>query len=328
VQLSSLHLYQYCFSLTNGNRRHVLLVCLQEKNGKMAWGEIAPLPGWSQETVAQAIAQIKKKKKALLMATWTQVSWLDQLRHMRLLPSVSFGLESALFTLLCPIKDKVVENSALLMGSSTEILQLAKERLLQGFTCAKLKVSQLCFSEAEKLIHQLKKQFLLRIDVNQAWSTKESLNFFSKFSANSFDYVEEPFSKPSKLHLFPYSIAIDESYPQQLSSKKLQSLTNLKALIYKPTIQGGISRFCPQLLKWIKKGGCQLVISSSFESEVGLLHCAALAARLNLKLAIGAGTYFYLKDPVGLLRESASLFVNQEMVLPNKLLQQLVEIEM
>lgn len=183
------------------------------------------------------------------------------------------------------------------MGPPEEILEQAKLRYEEGYTSAKLKVGHLDFKQAEQLIDALKNLFRLRIDVNRAWSTADSLRFFSKYPLDAFDYVEEPFQNPCGLAQFPHPLAVDESFPQDLSLKQLDELPTLKALIYKPTIQGGLLG-CFPLQEWLVNRKISLVLSSSFESPLGLAHIASMAHRLSLSAPIGIGTYHYLTDPI------------------------------
>lgn len=272
-----------------------LLICLKDEKGCKSWGEVAPLPNWSRETVQECLLQIKQREKEILGCDWSFSTFVEQICHLQLLPAVAFGLESALLSFLSPVRNVIAPISALFMGSYQEILQAAELRYAEGFTSAKLKVSQLSFEEATNIIEELKNLFRLRVDVNRAWTTQESLNFFSKFSLETFDYIEEPFQNPQDLHLFTHPLAIDESYPYDLTLEQLSSIPSLKSVIYKPTIQGGIAH-CQKLHEWTKLNNIQLVISGSFESEVGLMHCAAIANRLELSSSVGLGTYHYLQD--------------------------------
>ena len=49
---------------------------------------------------------------------------------------------------------------------------------------------------------------------------------------------------------------------------------------------------------WAWKRNINLVLSSSFESDIGLAYIASMAHRLSLKAPIGIGTYSYLKQKV------------------------------
>lgn len=278
-------------------------VHITDQEGNSGWGEIAPLPGWSLETLDEALRQFDQKYQEIL-----KVDSLETLSDLELLPSVSFGIESALLSILHPLSSHTVATSALLMGSPQEIMKLAEMRHKEGFTSAKLKVSQLNFKEAGQIIHELKDRFALRIDVNRAWKTSESLRFFEQFPLDAFDYVEEPFQNPYDLSTFSHPLAVDESFPRDLSLKDLEALPQLKALIYKPTIQGGLLK-CLPLCEWAKKQKIEIVLSSSFESDLGLAHIASMAHRLSLQSPVGIGTYHYLSRYVCCPALSFSPFV-------------------
>lgn len=295
MKIKTLSLYPYETQLITGKNRHGALLSITDDFGHLGWGDIAPLPKWSLETLNDAIEQFKQKQKTLTEINWQKKTILEQITHLDLLPSVSFALESALLSMLDPLPSHRVPVSALLMGSPEEILANAKIRQEEGYSSAKLKVGHLKFTEASRLIHQLKDTFSLRIDVNRAWTTKEALHFFSEFPLDTFDYVEEPFQNPHELALFPHPLAIDESFPKDLSLAELELLPTLKALIYKPTLQGGLAN-CLHLQEWTQRKNIQLVLSSSFESDLGLAHIVSMAHRLTLSSPIGIGTYHFLKN--------------------------------
>lgn len=290
-----LHLHPYEIRLRNGQIRSGVLLHLSDEKGNNGWGEVAPLPGWSKETLEDCLQQFHVKQQDILSADWCERTCFDVLAQLELLPALSFGLESALLSLLMPLAAHAVPVSALLMGSREEILEQASLRHREGYTSAKLKVGQLNFEDAARLIDQLKDLFRLRIDVNRAWTTSASLQFFSQFPLDAFDYVEEPFQNPHQLAEFPHPLAVDESFPHELSLGELESLPTLKALIYKPTIQGGMLG-CLPLHRWAAARGISLVLSSSFESDLGLAHIASMAKRLSLSSPVGIGTYHYLSE--------------------------------
>jgi o-succinylbenzoate synthase len=292
IQNTHTHLYQT--SLINGQERSVIFIVLEDEKGNCKWGEIAPLPKWSKETLTECEKQLNEKKKAILKIDWTTETILKELAELKLFPSVLFGLESALLSFLSPLPEFSISATALFMGSFAEIVEQAQLRDKEGFTSAKLKISQLTFQEAAKLIDTLKSKFRLRIDVNRAWENRDSLQFFSQFPLDTFEYVEEPFQNPEELARFPHPLAIDESFPDTLSLKQLETFPTLKALIYKPTIQGGLLS-CLPLYEWTKKRKIDLVLSSSFETPVGLAQLASIAHRLSITTPSGIGTFHYLK---------------------------------
>jgi O-succinylbenzoate synthase len=273
--------------------RNYAIITIANSEGAQASGEIAPLPGWSQETLEEALEECFQKKQRVEELDWTFSNCFAHIQALNLYPSVAFGLESAILSFLLPPSSYAPPISALLMGSLEDILKQAERRHREGFFSAKLKVSNLTFEEASFLIHKLKSLFSLRIDVNCAWKTKESLDFFAQFPKDAFDYIEEPFQNPYDLAKFTHPLAIDESFPKILSLKDLESLPTLKALVYKPTMQGGLTYLLP-IHEWTLKQNIYLVLSSSFESPLGLSHIASLGKYLALKSPLGLGTYHHM----------------------------------
>lgn len=295
MKIQSLDMKKFQLPLKGGQMRKGMLINLFNDKGSNSWGEVSPLPKWSLETLEDSILQLNQKKSEIFKISWTKENCFKEISKLELLPSVAFGIESALLSLLDPLSNHAVILSSLLMGSCVEITQQAKIKELQGYTSAKLKVSNLTFDEAFFVINQLKDKFRLRIDVNRAWTTPEALNFFAQFPLDAFDYVEEPFQNPKDLTKFLHPLGVDESYPSDLDLEQLELLPTLKAIIYKPTIQGGISG-CLALHDFTKRRNLKLVLSSSFESDLGLSLIASMAYRLLLDSPVGIGTIDYLNE--------------------------------
>lgn len=290
MKVQALILHPYNTFMLKSQKRSGVIIEIRDEKGNQGWGEIAPLPKWSLESLEEALQQLFKHQQVIF-----DEKWKKHLAGLNLYPSVEFGIESALLALHDPLpplgyKAKV---SALLMGTPNEILEQAKQRKNEGFFSAKLKVSQLSFGEAEDVIKQLQNDFLLRIDVNRAWPTEQSVQFFSKFRKDAFDYVEEPFQNPKDLGTFSHPFAVDESFPSDLSFEELTKMPMLKAIVYKPTIQGGISN-CIKLQHWTAAKGISLVLSSCFESHVGLSNICYMAQRLGIQTPLGIGTYHHM----------------------------------
>lgn len=297
MKISDLFFYSYRIPLIDGNERVGIIIQLTDDTGRKSSAEIAPHPTLSIEKIVDAFNQLCEIKNIILQIEWQSNSLFVELLKLNLFPSVYFGLESALLSLLNPIEESFETHvCAFLMGSKEQILEQAALRKAQGFTFAKLKIGNHSFMDAYDLVTELKDQFKLRIDVNQAWDTKDAIHFFSKFSLNSFDYVEEPFNNSQDLALFPHPLAVEGH--QNLPYAFLEKLPTLKAIIYKPMIQGGMSR-CIDLKKWADSRGISIILSSSFESDIGLTHIANMAHRLSLKAPVGIGTYYYMTRHLG-----------------------------
>ncbi len=253
--------YELPISIPLKTRRGLLL------ETETGWGEIAPLPGWSKETLEEAEAQLKNV--------------LQGAPRSGLYPSVAFGLACAEQKL--PQAAFSVPIHALLMGSFRDILKRAES--LEGFTTVKLKLDGLSEEEAKKAIQELQGRFRVRIDLNRRWTLEKSVRFFSSFDRDAIDYIEEPVSNPADLKHFTHPFALDETLRDHPVEPFLE-LPLLKALIIKPSLQNA-GAYC--------HFGKEVILSSAFESGIGLAHIAALSKRWNLpERPIGLDTHRYL----------------------------------
>ncbi len=294
MKIEKLSYYPYEIPFTTGLIRSGVLLYVTGEAGKNGWGEVAPLPNWSKESLEESLGELREREEEILGIDWTPHTCFDELHKLALLPSCSFGMESALLSILMPLSGYSVRTSALFTGTPSQILLHAEQRKKEGYTSAKLKVSNLDFKETREVIVRLKDVFRLRIDVNRAWNTEDSLRFFSEFPLDTFDYVEEPFLNPHDLAAFPHPLAVDESFPGDLSLQQVESFPTLKALIYKPTVQGGMLHCIPLHRRAVKRG-VSIVLSSAFESDVGLANIDSMAHRLSLSSPVGTGTRHYFK---------------------------------
>lgn len=227
-------LYQYKFGSREG-------LVLQVDD---LFGEIAPLPGFSKETLDEA------RTEAL--------NWIHK-DAPPTLPSVSWGIECTKH----PLK--------------SVHLPLCALGFRPGFPTVKLKLGKLPLNEAIALVKKYKNQCRLRLDCNKAWTLSQALEFVSHFEPTDFAYLEEPVQTFDELVRFSemthFPLAVDESIHSDLNA-----IPSLTTVVVKPMIVGGIPKIPPHL---------NLVLSSSYETGLGLLHIARSA---NNTLPIGLDT--------------------------------------
>jgi len=238
-------LFRYKLPMKNGKNREGLIVQLDD-----GFGEIAPLPGFSKETLEEA--QIEA------------LEWAHTGKEPTL-PSVRFGIASTKKPL------------------QSVHLPLCSLGPRDGFTTTKIKLGHLPLSDAISLVKEHYRKANLRLDCNRAWSLEEALEFASHFKPDDFAYLEEPVRSFAELVAFSkatqFPIALDESIHGDWAQ-----IPSLKAIVVKPTIVGYIPQIPPHL---------DLVLSSAYESGLGLLHIANLA---RSTLPIGLDTYRAMED--------------------------------
>lgn len=245
------------------------------------WGEIAPLEGFSKESLKDALIQTIKICKGE--------------KEENLFPSVSFGFCSAL-------------NGKKYQLPASYSYQKANLGIEKDSNTSYTKI-KLHHFDVEKSIqtiqHILKKHpnIRLRIDCNKSWSLDEAFLFAKQFTKDTFDYLEEPLKNPEELIEFykttEFPIALDESvYQKKGVSLNLLQQSAIKTLILKPMMIGGIK----ELSFWIdfaKEKDIQIVFSSSFESSIGIKKILGLANYFSITTPLGIDTLkFFDKDAV------------------------------
>jgi len=313
VNISSCKIFQYNLPLIRPliisgqklNFREGLICEVKSNSDVCGYGEIAPLPFFSKESLSQAKNQIQLLKNKLVGQTISK-HFNDFKRLVRnimpsnSLPSVQCGLEMALLNLyanlqekeLCSVLaedyNKLVPLSLLLEGKKEEVCSRAQAAVLRGCPSFKLKVGRNGFKDDIEMIRSLDKilddKARLRIDANRNFDFNQAIDLTKKINNRMIDYFEEPLNDFAELDDF-YSktnipIAIDETLAEQQLGNVL-SLLGLKAIIIKPTLLGGFLKAI-QISQEALSRGIQPIISSTFESNVGLL------ALLNLAAAQGA----------------------------------------
>lgn len=272
-----LALYRYSLPfrqplMFKGNRlanRQGLLVCI---NGQ--WGEIAPLPGFSTDTLADAEAES--------LACLATMQRGEKARPK--LPSVQFGFDCAQrqwpANLPAPLPPY-----PLLQGAPRELM-LGLDNIVNGWGALppsriKLKVARYAMAEELALINQLAIRLpptKLILDANGGWTREEAQRFCTRHPLEHIDYLEEPCSafvdSIAVAEATGVSIALDETLSRQ---KEWHYHPQLKALVIKPTLIGSLSA-CEALVQRASECSLRVVISSSFESDLGLGLLARLAS--------------------------------------------------
>lgn len=243
------------------------------------WGEIAPLPEFSQETLEQAQEQTIQWLKDWDMAR----SQNQKLSLNGLYPSVAFGLSCALAEMKNELPDEGNYNAAPLCYGDPDELYAELEQL-EGEKIAKIKVG-LYEANRDGLIADMFLEAIpdlkLRLDANRAW-TPTKAQLFAKYIKPEhrarIQFLEEPCKTREESLQFAaetgIAIAWDESVRE--TNFQVKKEPHLAAIIIKPTLVGSLEH-CIELIKQAHQQGIMAVISSSLESSFGLTQLARIA---------------------------------------------------
>lgn len=306
-------LYVHGFKLTN---KEGLVIHLESDGDAEGFGEVTPLDGWSEESLNDAREQVRELRTSLTgrdvspgveKLEGKMRSWFGE---MNLRPSVQFGMEMAVLNLIASTQNTALFQSithahsvhrdytrvtALLDGTVEEVARQAKTFKGEGFTDMKLKVRGAVDESAAKVRavnDVLGGEVLLHLDANQAWELEDAVRFGREIECGAVAYIEEPlkhvYQTPEFYQETLIPVALDESL-SKLSFEEFKSMDGVDVLVLKPTALGGIEKTW-QFMQQARALGVEAVISSSFESGLGILTLANLASCTVRDQAAGLDT--------------------------------------
>jgi O-succinylbenzoate synthase len=332
VTIADARLYRYRLPLTDSLRvgghslaeRQGLLLRVTGPDGREGWGEAAPLPGFSPDTLDDATTQARRLRAdlpGLNLAASSLDALLDRLPTNATPASVRFAVESAAVELLAATQnssvrrvlgggDGTVALNALIPATTPDLDAVADRIRRAGYRAVKVKVGR-ADAEADatrvrRLRGLLGPDVALRLDANRLWTWDAAVAFAEALGDVPLAYVEEPLRTPGRLPEFVEQtglpVALDET-TRERRPETLPADFPVRAVVLKPTLLGGIGE-TRRWAEWARARDATLVLSASYESGVGLRMLAALAGALS-EAPAGLSTYSRLADDV--LRPRLSL---------------------
>ena len=256
--------------------RDGLYVCLREGE-REGWGEISPLPGFSQETWEEA--------QSVLLA-WVN-NWLAGDSELPQMPSVAFGVSCALAELADTLPQAANYRAAPLCNGDPDdlILKLAD---MPGEKVAKVKVG---LYEAVRdgmvanLLLEAVPDLHLRLDANRAWTPLKGQQFAKYVNPDyrhRIAFLEEPCKTRDDSRAFARETGIAIAWDESLREPDFAFVAEegVRAVVIKPTLTGCLDKVREQV-QAAHALGLTAVISSSIESSLGLTQLARIAAWLT-----------------------------------------------
>ncbi|WP_279022692.1 o-succinylbenzoate synthase [Gibbsiella quercinecans] len=257
--------------------RDGLLLHLQQGE-QQGWGEIAPLPGFSLETLAEA-------QSALL--AWLPV-WLRGGQPAESgLPAVAFGTSCALAELSGALPPQADYRTAPLCTGDPDAL-FALLAALPGEKIAKVKVGLYEAVRDGMIVNMLLEalpDLKLRLDANRSWPLAKAQGFAKYVNPAWRDriaFLEEPCKTRDESRAFAQATGIAIAWDESVRDADfvVQAEPGVAAIVIKPTLVGSLAR-CRVLVTQAHQAGLTAVISSSIESSLGLTQLARLAQWLT-----------------------------------------------
>ena len=284
--------------------------------GIVGVGECAPLPKLSCDDLSDYDAVLRRHCDDVCARGGIDV---DALRDV---PSMLFGLETAWLQLhrsgstalsdtpFARGEEGIPINGLVWMGDFETMAARLEQKLAQGFSCVKIKIGAIDFSDEMALIRRLRDRYgsdriELRVDANGAFSPAEAMDKLQQLAACDIHSIEQPIMAGQWLEMArlcevsPLPIALDEELiGVNTPERKRQLLDTIRPqyIILKPSLHGGMAG-CREWIALARERGIGSWITSALESNVGLNAIAHLAAEIygpaiTMPQGLGTGQLF------------------------------------
>ncbi len=266
----------YRLTLRGGTLREGVLI----EFDKGIWGDAAPLPGWSLESLDEVVGWLRKPEGLAP-------------------PSVQAAFEMA--QTRTPQRE-IVPINALLSGNVSAIKEQGRRALAAGSHCLKIKASSLSVAELQEILNELMSaggNIRFRIDPNRSWTIERTRQVAAALRSYPIEYFEEPvltYNALRELAEDDIPVALDETL-REIEPDQLATFRKAKALVLKPTLMGGFE-VCRLFAEEAARLGLRNVISACYESGVGISALGKFAASLPHISDAGLDTYSALEEDV------------------------------
>ncbi len=296
------------------------IIQITADNMQISYGEAAPLPGLHSESIEDVLKQLAIIQSKLTGAQIPNISgisgYLNTVMSKKAwLPSVRFGIESALLNLylykeedqnnkFIPKKHDYVLINILADGTQLDILKAVKRGLEEGYQAIKIKVGRRALEEeieqVRSLCKMIKGKATLRLDANQAWDLQTGEYFIKAIEDCEIEYIEEPLRDyrelPILFHKTGVPIAIDENI-NSIPLSEFKEKDWINTVVLKPGVIGSVQDTL-EFIRIANDSNLRCVISDTFHSGIGLSFLIRLSACTDQMVPMGFDTYQYLKDDV------------------------------
>jgi len=310
TSISDYKIYSYRLPLTRPliirgieqRQREGAILVIQSASGAFGFGDIAPLPGVSHESLSQSIRAVRSVVEHLkgesLDADLVFGKRYDPDRALP--PTARFAVESAFLAWMAmeagmslrhvlgdEVRD-IVPVNGLLDGDSELCLQEAKAAMDAGFRSLKIKVARRDLRAEANMVRSISSTLphgvSMRLDANRGWEREQVDEFVQLIADVKIEYIEEPLRNLDELPDFIESgiipVALDETLVER-GARAFDEHPGIVAAVIKPSIQGGLVDAL-DLSRQAVGVGIRPVISSLFESGIGIRALAELAASIGI----------------------------------------------
>lgn len=281
-------------------KREGILVRLEDRDGRVGFGEAAPIASFGSESLPFALALAEEMGERYQPEVWDA--------RLAGLPCMRWALESAVEMLECegayPESGEDAWPVCHLLSDAKD-LQEFEERRAMHFRCMKIKIGKQPLADELRalgaLVERSEGQVEFRLDANGTLDGRQTRAWLEALEGWPVEFLEQPMEKGAEGELFrlaedyPTPLALDESVCSVDDLKRWRDAQWPGVFVLKPSLSGGLRDLRAELAR----GDCDVVYSSSLETMVG----AAAALRVGLtfpgkRRALGFGVEDLFADNI------------------------------
>lgn len=297
--------------------REGYIIYITGEMGRTSLGEVAPLPGFSRESIADAADELRNAAELApgFVEAGNSAILKKFFESVQFTPSVCFGIEQAMIGMLLK-RDRSLFLESFYNASSiipvntvidlnTEVLGEIEEKMKFGFSTFKIKLGLKNFEDDLAAVKEIRSRFgfeiNLRLDVNGKWSPEEAERNLISLEPLKIEYVEEPCGGIDNIIKLakssPVPVAVDESLKSITDAERIIKESSVQFIIVKPMIIGAFFGTA-DLISLANSCGKNVIISSAFETPLGKSLLVFLASLTGHSYAHGLDTAVLLSGGI------------------------------
>ena len=292
--------------------REGILIKLESEKGT-GFGEIAPIPFFQTETINEA--------RSFIDSLGAECE-LKDLQIPETLPCTAFALSSAVVQMnqAKETKSDEIFSIAGLLPSGHASKEALSRKIALGFKTFKWKIGVYSFEEEaqifDDLINDCEPTVQFRLDANASMSgyTLDKWMQYVQKHHSQIEFFEQPMPVGEELQMeelsakYEIPIALDESLNGASGRQWLNQDNWAGFFVIKPSVLGPIDF----LKNCFSRLGSRCILSSSFETSIGLGHCLELASAFeNNSFSLGFDTQAAFLDNYSLNQSLSSVSLLQ-----------------
>ncbi|MBC2605715.1 o-succinylbenzoate synthase [Pelagicoccus albus] len=278
-------------------KREGAIVRLEDKDGRVGFGEAAPIPSFGSESFASLIAAA--------VAIEERVDFESLLPRLKGYPCLSWALGTAHAMIEREGTWPSFDKPRAICGLVSDICdsEAISERVKLHYQCLKFKIGKLSMLEEQRALDRVmdicEGKLKIRLDANGSLDFRSAAGWLEHAAGLPVEFIEQPLPMGQEKEMmrlaadFPAPIALDESVCSVDDFKRCRDAQWPGIFVLKPSLSGAFRELRDEL----EGSGDEIVFSSALETKVGAANAIGLALSSSTsQRALGFGVESLFAD--------------------------------